>query len=151
MVRKSRKGSKSRRRQRGGEFNGGRPAGTGGDGHETTVMKGGGSPAPWSAGAYNVDGSPMAASQYYTISAGGGRRRRHRSRRSRKNKKGGDGVLATAAVPFGLLALQRYFKGSKSSKKGVAKMGRTFKRTFRRQRGGSALGGKVSALGASTY
>lgn len=132
MVRKGRKGSKSRRRQRGGGMNGGRP------------MSGGGSPAPWTPGAYNLEGAPMEKSQYYTIS-GGSRRRRHRSRRSRKNKKGGDGVLATAAVPFGLLALQRYFKGSKSSKKGVAKMGRTFKRTFRRHRGGSGLP-KVPAL-----
>ena len=120
----------------GGGMNGGRP------------MSGGGSLAS-TAGAFNVEGSPMAASQYYTISAGGGRRRRsRRSRRSRKNKKGGDGVLATAAVPFGLLALQRYFKGSKSSKQGVAKMGRTFKRTFRRRRhrGG---GGAPPALGNS--
>ncbi len=138
MVRKGRKGSKSRRRQRGGAMNGGRP------------MSGGGSPAPYSAGAYNLEGSPMAASQYYTISAGGGRRRSRRSRRSRKGKKGGEGVIATAAVPFGLLALQRYFKGSKTSKQGVAKMGRSFKRTFRRQRGGSPLGGKVPALGASS-
>ena len=138
MVRKGRKGSKSRRRQRGGEFNGGRTPGS--------AMTGGGM-SSLSPGAYNLEGAPMADSQYYTISAGGGRRRKHKSRRSRKNKKGGDGIIATAAVPFGLLALQRYFKGSKSSKRGVAKIGRTFKRTFRRHRGG----GKVAALSASTY
>jgi hypothetical protein len=73
--------------------------------------------------------------------AAGGRRRKSRgrksrgrkSRRSRKSKKGGEGVLATAAVPFGILALQRYFKGSKTSKQGVKNMGRSFKRTFRRR------------------
>ena len=140
MVRKGRKGSKSRRRQRGGEFNGGRTPGS--------AMTGGGSPPAWKFGEYNDENAPIEPSQYYTISAGGGRRRRNRrSRRSRKNKKGGDGIIATAAVPFGLLALQRYFKGSKTSKQGVAKMGRSFKRTFRRHRGG----GKVPALSASTY
>jgi|GEM_PF-4497865 len=145
MVRKSRKGSKSRRRQRGG------------DGDEDnrlpgvevpdTNMDGGGSLSPWSPGAYNLEGAPMAKSQYYTINGGGRRRRR---RRSRRLKKGGNGVIATAAVPFGLLALQRFFKGSKTSKQGVAKMGRTFKRTFRRHRGGSGLS-KMQALSASTY
>ncbi len=59
------------------------------------------------------------------------RRRGSKSRRS--GKKGGNGVLATAAVPFGILALQRYFKGSKTSKRGVRNMGRSFKRTFRRR------------------
>ena len=63
-----------------------------------------------------------------------GRRRSHRRSR-RGNKRGGDGgVIATAAVPFGLLALQRFFKGSKTSKRGLQKMGKSFKRTFRRRR-----------------
>jgi hypothetical protein len=71
---------------------------------------------------------------------GGGKYRGKRSRRNGKSKrrgyhkKGGEGVIATAAVPFGLLALQRYFKGSKTSKRGMRKMGRSFKRTFRRRR-----------------
>jgi len=61
--------------------------------------------------------------------------KRHGSKRHshRRSKKGGNGVIATAAVPFGLLALQRYFKGSRTSKKGVRKMGNSFKRTFRRR------------------
>ena len=85
-------------------------------------------PAPYGAGPGGFE-----KSQYYTIS-GGSRRRRHGKKHGSKRKhKGGNGVLATAAVPFGLLALQRYFKGSKTSKKGVAKMGRSFKRTFRRR------------------
>jgi hypothetical protein len=83
--------------------------------------------------AYNPEGAPLAKSNYYTISGGSKRRRSRKSKRSRKNKKGGDGVLATAAVPFGILALQRYFKGSKTSKQGVKNMGRSFKRTFRRR------------------
>jgi hypothetical protein len=61
-------------------------------------------------------------------------RRGHKnsSRRGRKgSKKGGQGVIATAAVPFGLLALQRYFKGSKTSKQGVQNMGNSLKRTLR--------------------
>jgi hypothetical protein len=85
-------------------------------------------PAPYAAGPGGFE-----KSQYYTIS-GGSRRRRHGKKHGSKRKhKGGNGVLASAAVPFGLLALQRYFKGSKTSKKGVAKMGRSFKRTFRRR------------------
>jgi len=72
---------------------------------------------------------------------GGGNKRRGSSKRrgskrrsGRKNKSGGEGIIATAAVPFGLLALQRYFKGSKTSKRSVKNMGRSFKRTFRRRR-----------------
>ena len=77
---------------------------------------------------------PFVKSQYYTIS--GVSKRRNKSRKNgskRRKQRGGNGVLASAVVPFGLLALQRYFKGSKTSKKGVAKMGRSFKRTFRRR------------------
>jgi len=74
--------------------------------------------------------------------AGGGKKGRKGSRRGRKSscksksksKKGGQGVLATASVPFGLLALQRYFKGSKTSKRGVRRMGKSFKRTLRFKR-----------------
>jgi hypothetical protein len=77
--------------------------------------------------------------------AGGRRRRRHSSKHHKKSskrrhhrrksaKKGGDGgIIATAAVPFGLLALQRYFKGSKTAKKDVRKIGSSVKRTFRRR------------------
>jgi hypothetical protein len=62
----------------------------------------------------------------------GGSKRRHASKR-RHTKKGGDGgIVSTAAVPFGLLALQRYFKGNKSAKNDVRKIGSSFKRTFRR-------------------
>jgi len=66
----------------------------------------------------------------------GSRRGRKGSRRGRKGscKKGGQGVIATASVPFGLLALQRYFKGSKTSKRGVRRMGKSLKRTLRFKR-----------------
>ncbi len=126
----ARKGSKRSSKQCGGEFSG-------------RSMSAGGAPAPLTPGVYNPEGAPMAKSQYYTIT--GGSRKSKKSKKSKKGKKsykkskskrGGEGVLATAAVPFGLLALQRYFKGSKTSKQGVAKMGRSFKRTFRRHRGG---------------
>ncbi len=97
---------------------------SGGEGLTGRSMSGGGSPSPFNPGSYN--------------SQSGGRRRSRRGRshkRGRKSKRGGDGgVIATAALPFGLLAMQRYFKGSKTSKRGVAKMGRSFKRTFRRRR-----------------
>lgn len=64
-----------------------------------------------------------------------GGRRRHRHRKSKKGKKSkrGGSVISTAIVPFGLLALQRYFKGSKTTKAGVKNMGNSFKRTFRRR------------------
>lgn len=69
---------------------------------------------------------------------GGSRKRNGKGKgrrgNSKRQTKGGEGVIATAAVPFGLLALQRYFKGSKTSKRGVRKMGRSFKRTFRRRK-----------------
>jgi hypothetical protein len=69
----------------------------------------------------------MAQSVGQSMGMAGGRKRRSRRR-------GGSGVVATAAVPFGLLALQRFFKGSKTSKRGVRNLGSSFKRTFRRRR-----------------
>ena len=101
---------KREQKQRGGEF-------TGGQEH----------------GMHSSAAAPAAS----TMTGGrkrSGRRRSHRRSR-RGNKRGGDGgVIATAAVPFGLLALQRFFKGSKTSKRGLHKMGKSFKRTFRRRR-----------------
>ena len=82
----------------------------------------------------NAHGMPPAAPAASTMTGGRKRSGRRRSRR-RSNKRGGDGgVISTAAVPFGLLALQRFFKGSKTSKRGLQKMGKSFKRTFRRRR-----------------
>jgi len=57
-----------------------------------------------------------------------------RRKGNRKCKNGGQGVIETAAVPFGLLALQRYFKGSKTSKRGLRRMGSSLKRTLRLKR-----------------
>ena len=117
---------KRSRSQRGGEGSEGRGNGT--DILPPPTQAGGSlNPAPYGPG-------PFVKSQYYTIS--GGSKRRNKSRKNgskRRKQRGGNGVLASAVVPFGLLALQRYFKGSKTSKKGVAKMGRSFKRTFRRR------------------
>ena len=107
----ARKGSKKRsHKQRGGGLSSGRS------------MSGGGTPSPWTPGVYNKEGAPLEPSQYYTISGGGRRRKGGKSHKRSKSKRGGEGVIAAAAVPFGLLALQRYFKGSKTSKQGVAKM-----------------------------
>jgi hypothetical protein len=93
-----------------------------------SVPQSGGDFAPYPYGA-----GGKVNSQYYTINGGSRRRRGKGKRGTKRNYKGGDGVLATAAVPFGLLALQRYFKGSAKSKRGMRKMGRSFKRTFRRK------------------
>lgn len=60
--------------------------------------------------------------------------RGHKNGKKGSCKKGGQGVIETAAVPFGLLALQRYFKGSKTSKKSVRRMGSSLKRTLRLKR-----------------
>ena len=99
-------------RQSGGSGGIGRPSGT-----DTDLPK-----------SVATDAAP------YTTT-GGGRRRRNSRRRRRSSKKGGCiGVISNAAVPFGLLALQRYFKGSKTSKRGLRNMGKSFKRTFRRRR-----------------
>lgn len=126
-----------KRRQRGGEFTG-RAIGT----PETDPVQNGGDLPSLSPAAADTTGG-YAKSQYYTISGGGRRKSRRGRGRGRTRGRGrgrsykGGSVLADAAVPFGLLALQRYFKGSKTSKQGVKKMGRSFKRTFRRHRGGS--------------
>jgi len=95
----------------------------------------GGASEPLNPAPYGAGPGGFAKSQYYTISGGSKRRRSRKngSKRKHRKHKGGNSVLATAAVPFGLLALQRYFKGSRKSKRGVAKIGRSFKRTFRRR------------------
>ena len=136
MPKKSRSRS---RRQRGG-----------GEGAEG-MMKGAASGAPADTPSLTPKPADMAAAAM----SGGRRSRRRRSRggaggpegmspgmppsdmtggRKKKAKKGGEGIIATAALPFGLLALQRYFKGSRSTKKNVRGLGNTFKRTFRRRR-----------------
>ncbi len=78
-------------------------------------------------------GSKRSGSKRRGSKRSGSKRSGSKRHSHRRSKKGGNGVIATAAVPFGLLALQRYFKGSRTSKKGVRKMGNTFKRTFRRR------------------
>jgi len=60
--------------------------------------------------------------------------RGHKNGKKGSCKKGGQGVIETAAVPFGLLALQRYFNSSKTSKKSVRRMGSSLKRTLRLKR-----------------
>ena len=127
MPRRSRSRNHSRK-MKGGEATG----------QANGTSEGGMPPMPGAAG-----GAASAALEKLmgSMPQTGGRRRRGSKRSgskrrsySRRSKKGGNGVIATAAVPFGLLALQRYFKGSRTSKKGVRNIGNSFKRTFRRRR-----------------
>jgi len=104
-----------RRRQRGGA-------------EGSTLPK---APGPLSAAGGSQEAVPAIGPPPDAVSMTGGRRS---GRRSSRAKKGGEGIIATAALPFGLLALQRYFKGSRSTKKNVRGLGNTFKRTFRRRR-----------------
>ena len=118
MPRRSRRSRTRSRKMKGGEASG-----------QPNAPEGGMPPMPGAAG-----GAASAALEKLmgSMPQTGGRRRRGSKRRY--SKKGGNGVIATAAVPFGLLALQRYFKGSRTSKKGVRNIGNSFKRTFRRRR-----------------
>lgn len=103
---------------------------------------------------HGMDGNtvnPLSPTMPPTVPSGltGGSRRRRNNRRalskkgrkgkgrkgkSRKSMKGGVGIIETAAVPVGLFALQRFFKGSQRTKKDVRRFGKSFKRTFRRFR-----------------
>lgn len=103
---------------KGGQFTGGREHG----GSEATPA----APAGMTGGRRRRRGSKRSGSKRRT-----GSKRRAGSKRRHK---GGEGIIATAAVPFGLLALQRFFKGSKTSKRDVREIGSSFKRTFRRRR-----------------
>jgi hypothetical protein len=92
-------------------------------------------PRTSSPSTYDTTGG-YARSQYYTISGGGSRKRkqkrtRQNSKKQKRTQRGGNAVLAAAAVPFGLLALQRYFTGKTAKNKS-----RKMKRTFRKHRGG---------------
>ena len=87
----------------------------------------------------NMNGGSLPALNPHVLE--GGRKRKGKGKSKGKGKGKGKkqcggtaGVLSTAAVPFGLLALQRFFKGSRKTKRGVRKMGRSFKRTFRRRK-----------------
>lgn len=129
---------RSRRRSGGGP--GGLQHGIGEPSGEPVVAMQNGGTVNYSLSPTAIDRSGgMVKSQYYTISGGSKRRGKRSSRRSsgkrssKRKHRGGSAVLAAAAVPLGLFALQRYFKGSKTSKQGVKNMGRSFKRTFRRR------------------
>lgn len=84
-----------------------------------------------------IEGGSLPALNPHVLEGGRKRKGKGKSKGKGKGKKqcgGTAGVLSTAAVPFGLLALQRFFKGSRKTKRGVRKMGRSFKRTFRRRK-----------------
>ena len=99
----------------------------------------------YSCGKNALGGAPVSGGMPMDPMSGGRRRRGRKSmrktskmggRKHRKSKsmKGGFGVLETAAVPFGLLALQRFFKGSNKTKKDVRRFGKSVKNTLRRFR-----------------
>lgn len=56
--------------------------------------------------------------------------RRKRGHRSRYNKRGGSSVVATAALPFGLLALQKFFQ----TRKGYKDLNQMKKSSYTRRR-----------------
>jgi hypothetical protein len=71
----------------------------------------------------------------------GGRksRRKHRHtkkcrhmKKSRKTRKhGGEGVISTALLPFGLFGLQKYFQRNRTAKRGVKGLGNKVKSGFK--------------------
>ena len=74
--------------------------------------------------------------------SGGRRSRKHKhtancrhnkkSRKTRKGRKyGGDGVVATAMLPFGLFGLQKYFQRNRTAKKNVKGLGNKVKSGFK--------------------
>jgi hypothetical protein len=83
------------------------------------------------AGGQTHTKSDMAAMDASAEQTGGKRRRGCKS----KKRRHGGGLLATAAVPFGLFGLQKYFS-SRSTRKGVKRfsrsVGRKLGRTFRK-------------------
>ena len=99
------------------------------------------SPASLSGGSGGPEtiehGVPQTGGCMYCLKRHRRRRGTRKVRKGRKSRKmGGGGMLEAAVVPAGLFALQRYFKGSRKSKKNFRKFGKSFKRTFR---GGSDL------------
>lgn len=62
-----------------------------------------------------------------------GRRKRGYRGRSRSSKRGGSSVVATAALPFGLLALQKFFH-TRKGRKDLNQMKNTVKAPFTRRR-----------------
>lgn len=58
-------------------------------------------------------------------------KRHHKKHARRHHKKRGGSVVATAALPFGLLALQKFFQ-TRKGRKDLKKASKTVKRTVRR-------------------
>ena len=56
--------------------------------------------------------------------------RKHRKRSHRHKKRRGGSMLATAALPFGLFGLQKYFQKSRVNP--LRRMGRSARRTVKR-------------------
>ena len=53
-------------------------------------------------------------------------------KKSRKTRKyGGNGVISTALLPFGLFGLQKYFQRNRTAKSGVKGLGNKVKSGFK--------------------
>jgi len=100
MVRRSRSRKSQRRRHRGGE-----------------------SPSAVIATASSLTNSDGKEAMRAHTKVGGGRRR------SRRRHRGGS-MLATAALPFGLFGLQKFFQKSRVNP--LRRMGRSARRTIKR-------------------
>ena len=61
-----------------------------------------------------------------------GRRTKRKGRKGRKGKRGGS-VVGTAALPFGLLALQKFFQ-TRKGRKDLKKMSKTVRKSVRKVR-----------------
>jgi hypothetical protein len=56
---------------------------------------------------------------------------RHMKKTRKTRKHGGNGVLSTAILPFGLFGLQKYFQRNRTAKRGVKGLGNKVKSGFR--------------------
>jgi hypothetical protein len=63
----------------------------------------------------------------------GGRRRRRGTRSHKKSARRGGSAVSTAALPFGLLAVQKLFQ-TRKGRKGLKKMNKSVRRNARRVR-----------------
>ena len=114
-------------------------------------MKRGGGPGDSEVRPHGTNDITMEGLNEMTDSAGkmsleldnqmGGRktRKHHRHtkkcrhmKKSRKTRKyGGNGVISTALLPFGLFGLQKYFQRNRTAKSGVKGLGNKVKRGFK--------------------
>jgi hypothetical protein len=64
---------------------------------------------------------------------GGGRKSRRKSRSRSMRKRGGSSVISTAALPFGLLAMQKFFQ-TRKGRKDLSSMNKEITSPFSRRK-----------------